>query len=127
MSFWKMQGGHYVLKETFQIAVGKLGYETPVGMYFVEGKSTTPDWMAPYSDWVPEEDQGKIFPIEDPRNPFAGGFVSIGNTDGVGFHGTKFDPQLGHAASHGCIRMAVDDFKRLYDRVPVGMPVFIHD
>lgn len=127
MSLWKMTGGRYHLKETFQIAVGQVGYETPVGMYFVEGKSTTPDWRAPYSPWVPEEDRGVLFPIDDPKNPFAGGFISIGDTDGVGFHGTKFDPKLGQAVSHGCIRMAVEDFNRLYDRVPQGTPVFIHD
>lgn len=117
----------YVPKRRYQIAVGMLGHETPAGMYFVEGKTRTPDWRAPDSDWVPLKDRGKVFYFDDPRNPFAGGFISISSEQGIGIHGTKFDPQLGHNASHGCIRMAVPDFLDLYGRVVVlETPVFVY-
>ena len=49
----------------------------------------------------------------------------LGIVDGVGIHGTDAIGSLGTRASHGCIRMAVPDVKRLYERVPVGALVMI--
>lgn len=123
---YKMKANQYVLAKNYLIALGQEGHTTPAGMYFVNGKNTKPDWLAPDAEWVPFEMRGQIYPIESEHNPFAGGFISIANTEGVGFHGTKFDPQLGTRASHGCIRMSVDDLLDLYKRAPIGAPVFIY-
>jgi lipoprotein-anchoring transpeptidase ErfK/SrfK len=49
----------------------------------------------------------------------------MGIIDGAGIHGTDDTGSLGSAASHGCIRMAVDDVIELFDRVEVGDPVYI--
>jgi lipoprotein-anchoring transpeptidase ErfK/SrfK len=49
----------------------------------------------------------------------------MGIYDGAGIHGTSDDSSIGSAASHGCIRMHVPEVKELYDRVPVGTPVYI--
>ena len=49
----------------------------------------------------------------------------MGVNGSVGFHGTSESGSLGSAASHGCIRMGVDDVIDLYDRVDVGTPVYI--
>src|SRR4051812_18477282 len=122
---WKMKGNEYRRAKRYLIAVGAEGHTTPAGMYFVNNKSRTPDWRAPDAEWVAPEDRGKIFHFEDSKNPFAGGFISIGG-DGVGFHGTKFDPKLGTRASHGCMRMDTQDFLGLYGRVSQGTPVFIY-
>jgi lipoprotein-anchoring transpeptidase ErfK/SrfK len=108
------------------VAIGALGHETPPGMYFIEAKNRKPDWRAPNADWVPEEKRGKIIKYDDPSNPFAGGFMSIANTDGVGIHGTKFEPQLGTKASHGCIRVSLDTIDKLIGSVALGTPVFIY-
>jgi lipoprotein-anchoring transpeptidase ErfK/SrfK len=126
LTLWKMKRNRFVRKHRWEIAVGAVGHDTPAGMYFVSGKSRTPDWLAPDSDWVPVEMRGKVFPIDNPHNPFEGGFISLGGSDGVGIHGVKFDPQLGTRASHGCIRMATDSFLRIYDALPMGTPVFIY-
>jgi len=127
LTFWRLdRNGTYKNVRQFPIAVGKLGHETPTGMYFVEGKTLHPDWKAPDADWVPEEDRGKIFVFTDPKNPFAGGFISIDSKDGVGIHGTKFNPDVGNAVSHGCIRMEVEALLWLYKRLPEGSPVFIY-
>jgi lipoprotein-anchoring transpeptidase ErfK/SrfK len=32
---------------------------------------------------------------------------------------------MGHAASHGCVRLTNRDVVNIYPRVPVGTPVFI--
>lgn len=42
-----------------------------------------------------------------------------------GIHGTTIDGSIGHAASHGCIRMYNDDIKELYSKVTVGTAVVI--
>jgi hypothetical protein len=74
-------------------------------------------------------DDGETIP--NPANPFEGGFIALGGHpstrgDGVGFHGTKFDPQLGTRASHGCIRMAVPDFLNFWMKISPGTPVTVH-
>lgn len=35
--------------------------------------------------------------------------------------------QLGVAASHGCIRLETDNARWIYDNIPSGTPVFIHE
>jgi len=128
LTFWRLdKTNRFRQVREFPIAIGQIGHETPTGMYFVESKTHHPDWKAPDSDWVPEEERNHIFPFDDPRNPFAGGFISIDSQDGVGIHGTKFEPQVGQAVSHGCIRMEVPSLLWLYNRLPNYSPVFIYD
>lgn len=122
---WKMSGNEYVREFAFDVAVGAVGHTTPAGLYTVNSKSRTPDWLAPNAEWVPEELRGQVLPFEDPHNPFAGGFIGFGH-EGVGFHGTKFDPQIGTRASHGCIRMRVEDIEKMYDRIAYNTPVFVY-
>ncbi len=49
----------------------------------------------------------------------------MGIYNGAGIHGTDDIGSLGSAASHGCIRMSVDDVVELFDKVEVGDPVYI--
>jgi len=126
LQLWRLRLNTYTVELARQITLGQLGHETPTGLYFIESKTRKPDWKAPNADWVPEEMRGQILKFDDPKNPFAGGFMSIANTDGVGIHGTKFDPQLGTLSSHGCIRMNVNDFVDLYKKAGLGIPVFIY-
>ena len=121
----KTSKGHYV-NSKYKIAVGKVGDETPAGAYFVDARNRKPDWLIPkHPDYLPET-WGTVVPFESPGNPFAGGFISISGGQGVGIHGTKFDPKLGTSASHGCIRMAVEDLNKIWSRIIIGTPVIIH-
>jgi lipoprotein-anchoring transpeptidase ErfK/SrfK len=127
---WNTTTNRWRRSATYKIAIGKKGAETPEGPYVVLSKSLRPDWKVPPNPDYPESIWGDIYKFKDPRNPFAGGFISLGGHprtkgDGVGFHGTKFDPKLGTRASHGCVRMAVEDFLDLYDRVEVGTVVYV--
>lgn len=108
---------------SYPCAIGRVGYETPSGLYTIITKSLDPDWRMPDSDWVPKEDRGKIIPAGDPRNPLKGAFITI--WDGVGLHGTADEGSIGTAASHGCIRMYVKDILDIYDRVPKGTLIYI--
>ncbi|MGI8432812.1 MAG: L,D-transpeptidase family protein [Chthoniobacterales bacterium] len=40
-------------------------------------------------------------------------------------HGTNHEEEIGHPASHGCIRMKNEDLIALFDQVPVGAEVVI--
>jgi len=123
---FRLKGSGYVVEMRRKIAVGAIGHKTPPGLYFVDAKNPRPDWRAPNSDWVPQAMRGKIIPYDNAQNPFAGGFISLAGSDGVGIHGTKFNPALGTRASHGCIRVTVDTVETLMKKIALGTPCFIY-
>jgi lipoprotein-anchoring transpeptidase ErfK/SrfK len=111
--------------KTYDIAVGMAGLETPAGVYHIQNKTVDPAWTEPNSSWVPAADRGKVVPGGTPENPLKARWLGI--FDGAGIHG--IDPSeygtIGHAASHGCVRMRIPDVIDLYPRVPVGAPIYI--
>lgn len=109
------------LAKTYTVAIGAAGYDTPTGLYSIQDKQVNPTWNVPDSDWAGDLAGQSIPP--GPGNPLIARWMGIYN--GAGFHGTHEIGSLGTAASHGCIRMAVDDVIDLYDRVDVGTPVYI--
>jgi lipoprotein-anchoring transpeptidase ErfK/SrfK len=111
--------------KTYSVAIGAVGRDTPAGLYHIQNKAVDPAWTKPNSDWVPKDERGKVVPGGDPKNPLKARWLGIFN--GAGIHGV--DPSeygsIGHAASHGCVRMRISDVEDLYPRVPVGAPIFI--
>jgi lipoprotein-anchoring transpeptidase ErfK/SrfK len=110
------------LHETFGIAVGQIGLETPAGQYTIANKAINPAWHVPNSPWAGDL-AGKVIAGDDPSNPIKARWLGI--FDGVGIHGTSDDASIGSNASHGCIRMHIPDVEKLYDEVPVGAAVYI--
>jgi lipoprotein-anchoring transpeptidase ErfK/SrfK len=110
------------LAKTYKIAVGRVGLETPAGLYHVQNKAINPAWHVPNRPWAGKL-AGKVIPGGVPENPLKSRWLGI--FEGAGIHGTSDIGSLGSAASHGCIRMAVPDVEELYDQVPVQTPVFI--
>ena len=108
--------------ETYGIAVGQVGLETPAGQYSIANKAINPAWHVPDSDWAGDL-AGTVIPGDDPSNPIKARWLGI--YDGVGIHGTADDASIGSNASHGCIRMHIPDVEKLYDEVPVGSTVYI--
>jgi lipoprotein-anchoring transpeptidase ErfK/SrfK len=108
--------------QSFGIAVGQVGLETPAGQYTIANKAINPAWHVPNSPWAGKL-AGKVIAGDDPSNPIKARWLGI--FDGVGIHGTSDDASIGHNASHGCIRMHIPDVERLYDEVPVGSAVYI--
>jgi lipoprotein-anchoring transpeptidase ErfK/SrfK len=108
--------------KTYGIAVGKVGMDTPAGLYNIQNKAINPAWHVPNSDWAGDL-AGKVIPSGDPGNPIKARWMGI--YDGVGVHGTSDDASIGSAASHGCIRMHIPDVEELYEEVPVGAPIYI--
>ena len=61
----------------------------------------------------------------DPRNPVGVMWIAL-NKKGIGIHGTNDPASIGHAASHGCIRLANWDIVRLATKIKPGDNVSIH-
>jgi lipoprotein-anchoring transpeptidase ErfK/SrfK len=117
LRLWK----HLKLAETYTVAVGMEGLETPEGLYQIEAMEENPVWNVPESDWAGSL-AGQTIP-PGPSNPIKARWMAI--YEGAGIHGTEETSSLGSAASHGCVRMSIPDVEELYDQVEVGTPIFI--
>lgn len=112
---------HLKLTKEYTVAVGMEGLETPEGLYHIQEKEENPVWHVPNSAWAGSL-AGQTIP-PGPSNPIKARWMGI--FEGAGIHGTEETYSLGHAESHGCIRMAIPDVEELYDLVEVGTPIFI--
>ena len=110
------------LQKEYTVAVGAVGFDTPAGLYHIQNKAVNPAWSVPNSDWAGSL-AGTVVPGGTQENPLKARWLGIFN--GAGIHGTDETYSLGHAASHGCIRMGIPDVIELYDQVPVGAPIYI--
>lgn len=114
---------HLRLSHTYEIAVGMEGLETPAGLHHIEWKQVDPPWLVPNKAWAGALAGTTVPP--GPGDPLKARFMSF--EGGAGIHG--IDPSeygsIGHDASHGCVRMRIPDVIALYDRTPVGTPVYI--
>src|SRR4051794_34619351 len=117
LSFYK----NLKLHKTYRIAVGRVGLETPAGLYHLPNKAGKPARHGPDPAWAGSL-AGTVVP-PGPADPIKARWLGI--FDGAGIHGTDETGSIGSAASHGCIRMLIPDVIELYDQVPVGAPVYI--
>ncbi|MBN2404916.1 MAG: L,D-transpeptidase/peptidoglycan binding protein [Coriobacteriia bacterium] len=109
------------LEKSYSIAIGAPGHSTPRGDWEITAKRYMPTWGNPGSAWA-ENMPATIAP--GPNNPLGTRAINI-SASGIRFHGTTDDASIGRAASHGCMRMHMWDVEDLYDRVEVGIPVYI--
>jgi lipoprotein-anchoring transpeptidase ErfK/SrfK len=117
LRLWK----HLKLAETYTVAVGQEGLETPEGLYDIQEKQENPSWHVPNSAWAGDL-AGQVIP-PGPSDPIKARWMGI--FEGAGIHGTEETWSLGSAASHGCVRMSIPDVEELYDQVEVGTPIYI--
>lgn len=102
----------WTLAKTFTCSTGIEGKETPVGVFTVQNRAP---WF-----FSPKYGQGGKYYVQ-----FMGNYL---------FHSIPFDsdkttisdPTLGVPASHGCIRLSVEDSKWLYDNVQNGSKIIIY-
>jgi lipoprotein-anchoring transpeptidase ErfK/SrfK len=100
----------------YPVAIGKKGWETPVGEWQVMEKVKNPGWTNFKTGEVLKP--GK----ENPLGVRWIGFWTDGE-DVIGFHGTPDIKSVGTAASHGCVRMYNRDVTALFKLVEVGTTV----
>jgi lipoprotein-anchoring transpeptidase ErfK/SrfK len=111
----------YVYKDgkavaNYPVAIGKKGWETPTGEWYVMEKITNPGWTS-------FKNGSTIAPGK--KNPLGERWIGFW-TDGkdtIGFHGTPDVKSIGKAVSHGCVRMFDKDVKELFPLVKVGTTV----
>jgi lipoprotein-anchoring transpeptidase ErfK/SrfK len=110
------------LAKSYTVAIGAQGFDTPAGLYHIQNKAVNPAWSVPKAAWAGSLG-GTVVPGGTADNPLKARWLGIFN--GAGIHGTDEVGSLGHAASHGCVRMGISDVIDLYPRVPVGAPIYI--
>jgi L,D-transpeptidase ErfK/SrfK len=116
-----------VYQRRYAIAVGRKTWETPTGLYKIVNKEENPTWTVPDSIQDEMEDMGrevveKVPP--GPQNPLGKYWIGTSG-ENLGFHATNRPWSVGHAVSHGCMRMLPSEIAQLYPQVSVGAPVKI--
>ncbi|WP_375341390.1 L,D-transpeptidase [Lyngbya sp. CCY1209] len=106
------------LLASYPIAIGRSGWETPVGRHKVIQLVRNPTWQHPFT--------GDLIP-PGPDNPLGSRWIGFwtDGTNSIGFHGTPDEDTVGRAASHGCVRMLNRDVLALFEKVAIGTPVTV--
>lgn len=94
-----------------KVAVGAPGMETPLGLFYATAR------------FVPHNDPYLVtYAVE------TSGYSKLTEWPGggvFGIHGTPDASSLGHAASHGCVRVSSQTALKLKSYVPLGTPIYI--
>ncbi|MGZ8585755.1 MAG: L,D-transpeptidase family protein [Actinomycetota bacterium] len=113
--------GLHVVKE-FGVATGTPGFPTPVGTFEIIDKRENPTWYNPDPEGWGAGLPASIGP--GPGNPLGTRAMYL-NAPGIRIHGTWDSSSIGTAASHGCIRMHIEDSEELYPLVELGARVIV--
>jgi lipoprotein-anchoring transpeptidase ErfK/SrfK len=109
------------LERKYNCAIGMRAYPTPKGVFKIIKKNPRPSWGNPYSRWsrsMPAYIRPGFY------NPLGLRALYL-NASGIRIHGTAQTWSIGHAVSHGCVRLTNHNILDLYPRVTVGIPVQI--
>jgi lipoprotein-anchoring transpeptidase ErfK/SrfK len=119
-----MDGDSRTPAESFPIAIGRQGHETPTGRFRVDEMVVRPDF-----EKIDPNDRSRVLKRipPGPQNPLGERWMTFARGDGwtVGIHGTPQPELLGRAVSGGCIRMRNDDVIHVYERVRLGTTVIV--
>jgi lipoprotein-anchoring transpeptidase ErfK/SrfK len=99
---------------TFPVAVGAESSPSPTGEFEIVNRVANPTYYHP----------GTVIP-SGKDNPVGTRWVGL-SQKGYGIHGTNAPSSIGHAASHGCIRLRNRDMEKLFTLLRVGDVVQIH-
>ena len=110
-------------ERTYSVATAIAPYETPSGAWTIINKAENPTWTNPAPDtW------GAGMPLSippGPGNPLGTRALYL-NAPGIRIHGTYDSGSIGTHASHGCVRMHIEDVEEIYPLVPIGARVLIY-
>ena len=113
----------FKLDRTYSVATAMAPYETPSGTWTIIDKAENPTWTNPAPDTWGADLPATIPP--GPGNPLGTRALYL-NAPGIRIHGTYDSGSIGTHASHGCVRMNIDDVEELYPLVPIGSRVLIY-
>ena len=95
--------------DQFQVAIGDSEYPTPQGKFTIRKVIWNPAWVPPDSKWARKKTPK---PPGHPDNPMKRVKMFFKEPDYY-IHGSDDIDSLGHAESHGCIRMSPEEVTRL--------------
>ena len=99
------------------------GGNTPVGTFHIQNKGVWPGWRAYWGEFIPGGSA---------RNPLGArwlGTTARGRATErvIGIHGTNQPSSIGQRISGGCMRLTNAHAIELYDTIPIGTRVVIHE
>ena len=110
----------------YPVTIGSAHNTSPVGEWKVRGVSKLPTFRYDKEMLEHGERSGHFYMLPPgPRNPVGVMWIAL-NKKGIGIHGTNDPGSIGHAESHGCIRLANWDVVRLATKIKTGDNVSIH-
>jgi len=112
---------------TYPIGIGRVGWETPLGVTKVVSKARDPQWWVPASVRREHAEMGNPLPAivpPGPDNPLGTRVLKL-EIPGYLIHGTNQPYGVGMRVSHGCVRLYPENIELLYPLVPVGESVVI--
>ena len=110
----------------YPITVGSGRTTSPIGDWKVRGIAKLPRFRYDKEMLEHGERSGNFYMLPPgPRNPVGVMWIAL-NKKGIGIHGTDDPGSIGHAVSHGCIRLANWDLVRLATKIKQGDNVSIH-
>src|SRR5215471_6833873 len=107
----------------YGIGVGREGF-TWQGLLKISRKAEWPDWIPP-PEMIARQPYLPRFMGGGPGNPLGARALYLGNTI-YRIHGTNQPQTIGQSVSSGCFRLVNSDVIDLYDRIPVGTKVIVH-
>ncbi len=114
---------------TFPVSIGKMDWNTPLGITRVVAKVKNPTWTPPKSVREEHAKRGDILPAvvpAGPDNPLGLFALRLGIPGGAYLiHGTNRPAGVGMQVTHGCMRLYPEDIETLYGLVPVDSQVTI--
>jgi L,D-transpeptidase ErfK/SrfK len=112
---------------TFPMSIGRMNWETPLGLTRIVAKARNPTWYPPESVRAEHAADGDPLPRivpPGPNNPL-GAFAMRLSLTGYLIHSTNRPAGVGMRVTHGCIRMFPEDIRFLFEQVSVNTQVKI--
>jgi lipoprotein-anchoring transpeptidase ErfK/SrfK len=107
----------------YGIGVGRDGFQWS-GLLKISRKAEWPDWVPP-TEMIARQPYLPRFMAGGPGNPLGARALYLGNTV-YRIHGTNQPQTIGQSVSSGCFRLVNPDVIDLFDRIPVGTRVIVH-
>ncbi|HEY4365979.1 MAG TPA: L,D-transpeptidase family protein [Steroidobacteraceae bacterium] len=123
------KAGEPAMVLTYPISVGRMDWNTPLGLTRVIDKRTRPIWYPPESVRKEHAADGRPLPKAvppGPDNPLGEYAMRLAIPGGAYLiHGTNKPEGVGMQVTHGCIRMYPEDIEKFFKMVAVNTPVRI--
>src|SRR6202521_2463758 len=107
----------------YGIGVGRQGFQWQ-GLLKITRKQEWPDWTPP-PEMIDRQPYLPRWMAGGPGNPLGARALYLGSTV-YRIHGTNQPQTIGTAVSSGCFRPVNPDVIDLFDRIPVGTKVIVH-